>query len=106
MKQILTRRFPQLFLLTVIVGVAGGLGAVLLRPAASSEVASLNFGPVRDLGRAAKNPAAPFLRIGPDGLLYAVWTEADDRQSPQPQPPHQHDSAQHAAMMRRNSSPM
>jgi hypothetical protein len=61
---------------------------------------------VRDLGRAAKNPAAPFLRIGPDGLLYAVWTEADDRQSPQPQPPHQHDSAQRAAMMRRNSSPM
>jgi hypothetical protein len=107
MKQNLNRRFRQLVFLSTIVALAGGLGAVLLRPATSSEGATLNFGLERTLGHADKNPAAPFLRIGPDGLLHAVWTEADDRQGAKPQPPHQQDAAhQHAAMTRRNSSPM
>jgi hypothetical protein len=46
-------------------------------PAANSQ--KLNFGSKQFLGSPAKNPAAPFLRYGPDGKrLYAVWSEDHD----------------------------
>src|SRR5215467_9719804 len=61
----------------------------------------LNFGPEHSLGQANKNPAAPFLRFAPDGRLYAIWTEADDRQAPAKNAAHQHEAA-----MRRMMSPM
>jgi hypothetical protein len=52
----------------------------------------LNFGPEHRIGRNDKNPSTPFLRYGPDGRLYAIWTEADDRQALQTNPAHQHES--------------
>jgi hypothetical protein len=35
------------------------------------------FGAEQRLGRVDKNPSTPFLRVSPDGRLYAVWTEDD-----------------------------
>lgn len=43
----------------------------------SSKDTALPFGPERRIGQASKNPSMPFLRYGPDGRLYAVWTEDD-----------------------------
>ena len=62
---------------------------------------ALNFGAEKSLGRRSKNPAAPFLRFAPDGRLFAVWTEADDRAAPPINTAHQHEST-----MRRMTSPM
>jgi len=47
-------------------GAGGGASAPGLIPA---------FGPELRLGKADRNPSTPFLRPGPDGRLYAVWTE-------------------------------
>jgi hypothetical protein len=38
-------------------------------------VTALDFGPAVVIGTTAANPAAPFLRIAPDGRLFAIWTE-------------------------------
>jgi len=70
-------------------------------PAGADASKALNFGPEQSLGRGNKNPAAPFLRFAPDGRLFAVWTEADDRAVPPTNPAHQHEST-----MRRMTSPM
>jgi hypothetical protein len=43
----------------------------------------LRVGPEINLGRSEANPAAPFLRVAPDGRLFAVWTEDHDAHSPQ-----------------------
>jgi len=74
---------------------------VLVAAIAPGYASSLDFGPEHPLGRSDKKPAAPFLRFGPDGRLYAIWTEDDDRQAPQPNPAHQHEST-----MKRAPSPM
>jgi len=70
-------------------------------PAGADTLRGLNFGAEQSLGRGNKNPAAPFLRFAPDGRLFAIWTEADDRAAPPTSGAHQHESA-----MRRMASPM
>ena len=40
---------------------------VLVAAIAPGYASSLDFGPEHPLGRSDKNPAAPFLRFGPDG---------------------------------------
>jgi hypothetical protein len=64
-------------------------------PAATSRAdspAALTFGPARRLGADERNPASPFLRRGPGGRLYALWTEDDPRQSAEArQPPLTHE---------------
>jgi hypothetical protein len=70
-------------------------------PAGADASKALNFGPEQALGHGDKNPAAPFLRFAPDGRLFAVWTEADDRAAPPTNTAHQHEST-----MRRMASPM
>jgi hypothetical protein len=44
----------------------------------------LIFGPEQHLGDTSRNPSAPFLRLAPDGRLFAVWTEDDSRASTKP----------------------
>ena len=73
----------------------------LITASIPSHASMLNFGLEQPLGRSNKNPAAPFLRFGPDGRLYAIWTEADDRSALQANPAHQHEST-----MKRAPSPM
>ena len=55
----------------------------LVAPANMEPSDELNFGPEQRLGDNEKDTSTPFLRYAPDGRLYAIWTEADDR------PPHQ-----------------
>jgi hypothetical protein len=45
---------------------------------AALAAASASFGNAQRLGQVDKNPSTPFLRVAPDGRLYALWTE-DDR---------------------------
>src|ERR1043166_7048549 len=99
----LNRSLFTRILLNAMPLVVVGSSAVLLGAAGSGPSPKLNFGPEQALGRANKNPAAPFLRFGPDGRLYAVWTEADDRQPSQSQSAHRHESAhEHDSMMKRS----
>ncbi len=51
----------------------------LVAPANTGRSDELNFGPEQRLGHNEKDASTPFLRYGPDGRLYAIWTEADDR---------------------------
>ena len=64
---------------------------------------TLSFGPEQRLGYNDKNASTPFLRYGPDGRLYAIWTEDDDRLPPQTKEASAH---QHEATMKRVPSPM
>jgi hypothetical protein len=63
----------------------------------------LTFGPEQRLGDNEKNPSTPFLRYSPDGRLFAVWTEDDDRPSPQARQAAAHP---HEPKMKRPPSPM
>jgi hypothetical protein len=64
----------------------GGVAAVVAPRAGAGAPGDLAFGPDRSIGQPARNPSSPFLRMGPDGRLYAVWTEDDPTPSPQPKP--------------------
>lgn len=46
-------------------------------PAIARPAVTLTFGVERRLGQIDKNPSTPVLRYGPDGRLYAIWTEDD-----------------------------
>ncbi len=47
-------------------------------PASSApHVMEYSFGPELRPGKAEASPAWPFMKVGPDGKLYLVWTEAD-----------------------------
>jgi hypothetical protein len=76
--------------------VALALGAPWLAGTGRADApAALIFGPARRLGQDDRNPASPFLRQGPGGRLYAVWTEDDPRQpaeakQPPATPRHRH----------------
>jgi hypothetical protein len=68
-----------------IVGVGGSvllaalwLGGEIPADRAAMAAASPSFGGAQRLGQVDKNPSTPFLRVSPDGRLYALWTE-DDR---------------------------
>jgi len=43
----------------------------------ASAFGDLAFGPELRIGQADRNPSSPFLRIAPNGRLYAAWTESD-----------------------------
>jgi hypothetical protein len=63
------------------------LGAITaMRAGGASARGSVAFGPERRIGESARNPASPFLRIAPNGRLYAAWTEDDPSPAPQPRP--------------------
>jgi hypothetical protein len=55
----------------------------LAAPGNAGRPVELSFGPEQRLGKSEKNPSTPFLRYAPDGRLFAVWTEEDDRPPPQ-----------------------
>ena len=75
----------------------------LVVPGNARQPSEVSFGPEQRLGKNEQNPSTPFLRYAPDGRLFAVWTEDDDRPQPQAKlsPAHQHDSR-----MKRPPSPM
>jgi len=56
-------------------GITAGAGGDTSASRPVPPAATLAFGPERRLGNADRNPSTPFLRPGPDGRLYAVWTE-------------------------------
>jgi hypothetical protein len=73
---------------------------IVLGPAVATQAddsKTLNFSTEVRLGRSAKNPSTPFLRFAPDGRLFAVWTEDDDRAVPTKQEAAAHE---HGSMMR------
>jgi hypothetical protein len=76
------RRHPLTLVLTLAVAVATWSSWF---PGAGGAAPSttLRFGSARRLGEDARNPASPFLRHGPQGRLYAVWTEDDPAQPAQ-----------------------
>jgi hypothetical protein len=79
-------------------------GADVVGQTKPSGAALLQFGAEYRLGQSAKNPSTPFLRFAPDGRLFAVWTEDDDRSAPavkQEAAAHDHESK-----MKRAPSPM
>ena len=74
---------------------------IVLGPAVATQAADskpLDVSPEVRLGRSAKNPSTPFLRLAPDGRLFAVWTEDDERAVP----PAKQDAVahEHGSMMR------
>jgi hypothetical protein len=69
----------------------------------AASAAPLAFGPERRLGQTDKNPSTPFLRYSPNGRLFAIWTQDDDR----PLPTTNKEPAAHQhAKMKRAPSPM
>jgi hypothetical protein len=75
----------------------------LAAPGNASGPFELSFGPEQQLGKSEKNPSTPFLRYAPDGRLFAVWTEDDDRPPPQARQAAAHP---HESKMKRPPSPM
>ena len=57
-------------------------GSDAVGASAPSRSAPLTFGPERRLGQTDKNPSTPFLRYSPNGRLFAIWTQDDDRPLP------------------------
>jgi hypothetical protein len=55
----------------------------LAAPKFVERATTLSFGPEQRIGESEKNPAAPFLRFAPDGRLFAVWTEDNEKPWPQ-----------------------
>lgn len=64
-----------LLFLAAACGAYRGAANAPAEPAAAAPA----FGPERRIGQSGKNPSTPFLRQGPQGRLYAVWTEDDGR---------------------------
>src|SRR4051812_22940102 len=75
----------------------------VMAPVKPNPAAMLIFTGETSLGDKDKNPSTPFLRLAPDGRLFAVWTEDDDRALPKAQQATAH---QHGSMMKRPPSPM
>lgn len=90
----------RILLVGTLVLLAAGI-RILNAGSASDHASNLTFEPERPLGLKDKNPSTPFLRFGPDGRLYAIWTEADDRPPPQANLAHHDESS-----MKRAPSPM
>jgi hypothetical protein len=72
-------------------------------PTHSDRAEALRFGSERFLGESDKNPSTPFLRFAPDGRLFAIWTEDDDRGAPQAK---HHAAHQHQSTMKMPLSPI
>src|ERR1041385_6161761 len=64
------RTFTKFWLFSIVLGVA-----VTARANGSGP---LSFNAEVQLGRRGNNPSTPFLRLAPDGRLFAVWTEDDE----------------------------
>jgi hypothetical protein len=67
-----------------------GCSGQSLAPRNADDSTALNFGPERRLGDSERNPGTPFLRYAPDGRLYAIWTEDDEKPWPDRPGEHQH----------------
>lgn len=95
------RRGSLILILLVCFACAGDLA----QPQATTQPAPLRFGPEISIGRAAANPSTPFLRHGPDGKLFAVWTEDHDIPWPagKPHPGHGPMSGDRAPSPMRNA---
>jgi len=65
-----------------VVFLASACGANRKLPSDVQRNAPLNFAPELQLGDGQKNPSTPFLHYGPDGRLFAVWTEDHDTPGP------------------------
>jgi hypothetical protein len=69
------------FLILLLAGLMlAGCGGSTALPGSGGQVSKapdLTFGPALRPGRAEANPAWPFLRTGPDGRLYLIYTEVD-----------------------------
>jgi hypothetical protein len=74
MKILDSNRQRSVFYLTVIFLFAA-CSSDLTLPSKGNRAAAIQFGPEISLGTAETNPAAPFLRLAPDGRLFAIWTE-------------------------------
>jgi hypothetical protein len=98
------RRHVYIFAAALCVSLAACSGN--LRPAGDSAAPiTLTFAPEQHLGQVEKNPAIPFLRYSPDGRLFALWTEDDDRANSKAvhSPTHQHRSGKMAPSPMRNA---
>jgi len=62
------------------------------------------FNPEVQLGRRSNNPSTPFLRLAPDGRLFAVWTEDDKR--PMAMTKQEIAAPPHESHMKMTASPM
>lgn len=74
MKILDSYRQRSVLYLTVIFFLAA-CSSDLTLPSKGNRTAAIQFGPEISLGGAEANPAAPFLRLAPDGRLFAIWTE-------------------------------
>jgi hypothetical protein len=104
MKRRLTRTLEMVTVPIIFCLILAACSSDLVAPDNTERSDELNFGPEQRLGHNEKDASTPFLRYGPDGRLYAIWTEADDRPPPQAKQAaaHQHDSS----MMKRAPSAM
>jgi hypothetical protein len=71
------------------------LVVVSVIPAQAAGSPPFSFNAEVQLGRRSNNPSTPFLRLAPDGRLFAVWTEDDKRTvsaAKQDTGAHQHES--------------
>jgi hypothetical protein len=105
----MTKSFRRPFVTTAVYIMSclilAACSADLSLPDSIRRSAPLTFGPEQRLGHNEKNPAAPFLRYGPDGRLFAIWTEDHDTPWPQGNQPakHQHGSGDRAPSPMRNA---
>jgi hypothetical protein len=77
------------------------LGFVM--PAQAAGSGPFSFNAEVQLGRRSNNPSTPFLRLAPDGRLFAVWTEDDKRTV---SATHDAGAHQHESMMKRAPAAM
>src|SRR5262245_3113082 len=52
-------------------------------PSSANRIGVLDFTAAIDFGDQEKSPSTPFLRYAPDGRLYAIWTEDDEKPWPE-----------------------
>jgi hypothetical protein len=71
-------RWPVVITLALTLG-AGSTW--FMSSSGAAPAAPLSFAAERALGQEGRNASSPFLRSGPRGRLYAVWTEDDPAQS-------------------------
>lgn len=73
-------------------------------PAQAAGSGPFSFNAQVQLGRRTNNPSTPFLRLAPDGRLFAVWTEDDKR--PIPMTKQEIAAPQDESHMKMRASPM
>jgi len=103
MKKDYTRTFARFAVPIACCLMLTACGSDLAAPRGPNRSDRLTFGPEQQLGNMERNPSTPFLRFAPDGRLFAVWTEDEDRASAQST---RTAMPQHDSKMKRPPSPM